>query len=28
VIRSDFGHDGFLIETSVLGHHLRALLAE
>ncbi|NHI17930.1 homoserine O-acetyltransferase MetX [Microbacterium excoecariae] len=27
VISSDFGHDGFLIETDVLGHHLRALLA-
>ncbi|MTE23362.1 homoserine O-acetyltransferase [Microbacterium sp. ZXX196] len=27
VIASDFGHDGFLIETDVLGHHLRALLA-
>lgn len=28
IITSDFGHDGFLIETDVLGHHLRALLAE
>lgn len=28
VITSDFGHDGFLIETDVLGHHLRTLMAE
>ncbi|MBP2436292.1 homoserine O-acetyltransferase MetX [Microbacterium amylolyticum] len=27
-IRSDFGHDGFLIETETVGHHLRELLAE
>ncbi|MFT4211862.1 MAG: homoserine O-acetyltransferase, partial [Microbacterium sp.] len=27
VITSDFGHDGFLIETGVVGHHLRRLLA-
>ncbi|WP_029149580.1 homoserine O-acetyltransferase MetX [Microbacterium indicum] len=27
VIRSDFGHDGFLIETDVLSDHLRELLA-
>ncbi|MGW8484191.1 homoserine O-acetyltransferase MetX [Microbacterium sp. NPDC055903] len=26
VIASDFGHDGFLIETDVVGHHLRRLL--
>ena len=26
VIASDFGHDGFLIETSVVGRHLRRLL--
>lgn len=26
VIASDFGHDGFLIETPVVGHHLRRLL--
>lgn len=27
VLRSDFGHDGFLIETAVVGAHLRRLLA-
>ena len=27
VIASDFGHDGFLIETGVVGQHLRRLLA-
>ena len=27
VITSDFGHDGFLIETDVVGDHLRRLLA-
>ncbi len=27
VIESDFGHDGFLIETDVVGRHLSALLA-
>jgi len=27
VISSDFGHDGFLIETAVVGAHLRRLLA-
>jgi homoserine O-acetyltransferase len=26
VISSDFGHDGFLIETQVVGQHLRRLL--
>ncbi|WP_261165019.1 homoserine O-acetyltransferase [Microbacterium sp. Marseille-Q6965] len=28
VISSDFGHDGFLIETAAVGHHLRRLLDE
>lgn len=27
VIASDFGHDGFLIETDVVSHHLRRLLS-
>lgn len=27
VLTSDFGHDGFLIETAAVGHHLRRLLA-
>jgi len=27
VLSSDFGHDGFLIETAAVGHHLRRLLA-
>jgi homoserine O-acetyltransferase len=27
VIASDFGHDGFLIETDLVGLHLRRLLA-
>jgi len=26
VLTSDFGHDGFLIETDLVGHHLRRLL--
>ena len=26
VLTSDFGHDGFLIETAAVGHHLRRLL--
>ena len=28
VLASDFGHDGFLIETAVVGAHLRRLLAD
>jgi homoserine O-acetyltransferase len=27
VLQSDFGHDGFLIETDAVGIHLRRLLA-